>query len=200
MLEEAIDIIRLLWQGGTQSYDGQYLKLENARVYDLPKHPPPVVVGISGPSSAQLAAKKGDGIISTEPDAQLIESWKSYGGGAGPRYFEATICWGQTEDEALRLAHERFRFGQLGWKVMAELPNVGNFEAASRFVRPEDVREKIPCGPDVQQHVAAIQRAQDAGFDHIVILQAGPDQKGFFRFWEEKLRPALEVYAGNAAR
>jgi G6PDH family F420-dependent oxidoreductase len=39
MLAEAIDIIRLLWQGGTQSYFGRYLKLENARVHDLPRQP-----------------------------------------------------------------------------------------------------------------------------------------------------------------
>ena len=33
---EALEIIRLLWQGGYQSYEGRYLQLEDARVFDLP--------------------------------------------------------------------------------------------------------------------------------------------------------------------
>ncbi len=195
MLAEAIDITRLLWQGGTQSYLGRYLKLESARVYDLPAHAPLILVAISGPRSAKIAAEKADGIFSTESDRRLLDIWRSCGGGAGPKYVEVAVCWARTEDDALRIAHERFRFGALGWKVMAELPNVGNFEAASRFVRPQDIRDQIPCGPDVKRHAAAIQRAADAGFDHIVIIPAGPDQEGFFRFWEDSLRPAVAEYA-----
>jgi hypothetical protein len=58
---------------------------------------------------------------------------------------------------------------------MAELPNVGNFEAASRFVRVEDIQDRVPCGPDVERYAARIKQALDAGFDRIVIIAAGPD-------------------------
>lgn len=71
MLGEAIDIIRLLWQGGFQSYRGEYLELEDARVYDIPDPPPEIIVGISGPASARLAAEKADGVIAMEPKAEL---------------------------------------------------------------------------------------------------------------------------------
>src|SRR5688572_22151177 len=37
MLEEAIEIIRLLWQGGEQSYDGSFYTLDHARLYTLPE-------------------------------------------------------------------------------------------------------------------------------------------------------------------
>ena len=33
MLEEAVEIIRLLWQGGVQSHEGTHYLVENARVY-----------------------------------------------------------------------------------------------------------------------------------------------------------------------
>src|ERR1700753_2776903 len=34
---EALEIIRLLWQGGYRSYEGKHLRLEDARVFDLPE-------------------------------------------------------------------------------------------------------------------------------------------------------------------
>jgi len=199
MLEEAIDIIRLLWQGGTQSYFGRYVKLENARIYDLPKHAPQILVAISGRRSAKMAAEKADGIFATESENSLIEAWASQGGGKGPKYVEVAVSWAPTKEEALRVAHERFRFGALGWRVMADLPNVENFEAASRFVRPEDIQDLIPCGPDVEAHAARINRALEAGFDHVVIIPVGPNQAGFFKFWEEKLQPVLRSWADRSA-
>jgi hypothetical protein len=75
---------------------------------------------------------------------------------------------------------------------MAELPNPVNFEAASKTVTEEDVAESVPCGPDPEKHIAGIQKYIDAGFDHIAVLQAGPDQEGFLKFWQSELRPRLE--------
>jgi hypothetical protein len=49
-------------------------------------------------------------------------------------------------------AHEQFRWFGLGWKVNADLPNPESFEAATAFVRPEDVGEQLGCGPDVEEH------------------------------------------------
>src|SRR6187431_2651591 len=42
MLEEAIELMRLLWQGGEQSFDGDYFLVENARLYSLPDEPPAI--------------------------------------------------------------------------------------------------------------------------------------------------------------
>jgi G6PDH family F420-dependent oxidoreductase len=47
---EALEIIRLLWQGGYRSYDGRHLKLEDARVFDLPEELPVIAVAASGRS------------------------------------------------------------------------------------------------------------------------------------------------------
>jgi hypothetical protein len=45
----------------------------------------------------------------------------------------------------------------------------------------------MTCGPDAQKHIAAIQEMIDAGFDHVYIHQIGPDQEGFFRFYEKEV-------------
>ena len=59
------------------------------------------------------------------------------------------LAWASTEEAALASAYERFRFGPTGWKVQSELPNVLNFEAATAFVRPDDLRGGFVLGPDV---------------------------------------------------
>src|SRR5437764_1742725 len=55
MLEEAIDIIRLLWQGGEHSFDGTYFTVDHARVYTLPAEPPPLFLAAAGTKSAEMA-------------------------------------------------------------------------------------------------------------------------------------------------
>lgn len=195
MLAESIDIIRLLWQGGMQSYLGRHLTLEDAQVFDLPETPPTIAVAISGPASARVAGEKGDGIFATEPTPDLPQMYRDAGGADGPLFAEAPLCWAPNEDDAVRTAHERFRFGMPGWKMMAELPNIVNFEAATSTVRPGDVAERAACGPDPERHVQVVSQFLDAGFDHIVLHQVGPDQNGFFRFWEHELAPRLRSLA-----
>jgi len=65
MLEEAIDVIRLLWKGGTQSIHGRYYTVEDARLYTLPDEPPPLMIAASNPGAADLAGRVGDAMINT---------------------------------------------------------------------------------------------------------------------------------------
>ncbi|MGH2882739.1 MAG: TIGR03557 family F420-dependent LLM class oxidoreductase, partial [Solirubrobacteraceae bacterium] len=44
MLEEAVEVIRLLWGGGVHDHRGRHYRLEHCRVYDLPERQPPIVV------------------------------------------------------------------------------------------------------------------------------------------------------------
>jgi G6PDH family F420-dependent oxidoreductase len=190
MLGEAIEIIRLLWSGGYQSYDGEYLALEDARVFDLPDESPLIAVAAGGPQAAELAAEQGDAMFGTDPDASLIEAYRA-GGGDGPRYGEVGIAWGRDADAAARAAHETARWSLLGWKVMSELPNPANFEEASQFVRLDDVREQVPCGPELGAHVEAVRSYERAGYDRIAIMNLGPDPDGFIEFFANELRAAL---------
>jgi G6PDH family F420-dependent oxidoreductase len=190
MLDEAIQILRLLWEGGARSYRGRHLSVEQAQVWDLPERPPPIVIAAGGPRGAAFAARAGDGLFATAPDRSLVGSWRA-AGGEGPGYAEVALSWARDQAEAIRVAHERFRFGLLGWQVMTDLPSPRGFEAATRWVRPEDLASEIPCGPDPERHVAAIRKYRDAGFDHLVLVGIGPDQDGFLRFWESELAPRL---------
>lgn len=196
MLREALEMIRLLWSGGYQSYEGKHLTLDDARVFDLPPEPPPIVVASGGERSARIAAELGDGIFVTEPRPELNRSYEQ-AGGDGSRYAEVPLSWAKDEDSAVGSAHRLFRFGLAGWKVQSELPNPINFEAATASVTEDDVRGTFGCGPDVARHLEVAQEFVDAGFDHLALINAGPDVDGFFEFFATELREPLSALNRN---
>lgn len=191
MLGEAIDVCRMLWDGRVHTWQGKHFQLDHARLYDAPEEPIPLMVGVSGEKSITLAAEKGDGIMATEPKADLIKSYQSKAAKPGPLYTECLVAYAPTEQAALKLVHERFRFGMFGWCVLSELPNVDGFESASQYVTPEHMKELGGLGPDPECHLAAIRKYVDAGYDHIALLGVGDDQAGFIDFFETKLKPQL---------
>jgi G6PDH family F420-dependent oxidoreductase len=191
MLGEAIDICRMLWAGDICTYSGLHYELDHAKLFDRPDKPVPIIVGVSGEQSLGLAQTHGDGIMAVEPESTLVDGFRGKGGREGPCYGELSLAYAATEEAGRLLAHERFRFGALGWSVMSELPTPEAFEAATRFVRPDDLVESIPAGPDPEPHVKAIRKFIDAGFDHVALVGIGPDQAGFIEFFERELRPRL---------
>jgi G6PDH family F420-dependent oxidoreductase len=193
MLEEAVEIIRLLWQGGFQTYRGQHLELEDARLYTLPDEPVPIALAAGGADAAELAGRIADAIIVTEPEPGYLEAFRGTGGEGKPSYGQVALSWHEDEAEARRIARERWRFALPGWKVMAELPNPVNFDAATSGATEDQIAELVSCGPDPEVHLQAIRRFLDAGYERIAVVQAGPDQAGFLRFWERELAPRLET-------
>ncbi|NMO90090.1 TIGR03557 family F420-dependent LLM class oxidoreductase [Actinomycetospora sp. TBRC 11914] len=190
MFRESLEIIRLLWQGGYRNYEGKHLTLEDARVFDLPETLPKIVVAAGGPRAAALAGELGDGLFVTEPRADLVEAYGK-AGGDGPRYAEVPLAYAATAQEAAQSARDLFRFGLTGWKVQAELPNPVNFDAATSWVTPEHMREAFGCGPDTATHVESARPFADAGYDHLALINAGPDVDGFFEHARGELIGAL---------
>ena len=191
-LREALEIIKLLWQGGYQSYEGKHLQLEDARVFDLPDQLPVIAVAAGGKKAATMAAELGDGLFATEPRDDLVEAFRG-AGGTGPRYAEVPMAWAQTEEAGIEEVLKTTRWALTGWKVMSELPNPVNFDAASQTVRAEDVRGQFALGPDAQPYVEAVKKYTDAGYDHIVLQNAGPDPEGFIDFFQKDLGDKLRA-------
>jgi G6PDH family F420-dependent oxidoreductase len=195
-LREALEIIRLLWSGGYHSYQGKHLQLDDARVFDLPERLPVIAVAASGSESARLAAELGNGLFATEPKASIVEHFQQ-AGGDGPRYAEVPMAWADDADQAIKAAWESSRWALTGWKVMSELPNPVNFEAASALVDTDDIAGHFSVGPDPAVHVEAARPYVDAGFDHIVLQNAGPDPDGFLNFFERELADRLRGLDGS---
>ena len=191
MLQEAIEIMRLLWTGEWVSHRGRHFSVEDAKLFDLPDETIHIFVAAAGPEAARLAAEAGDGICATEPEASLVDAFTSAGGASADTWSQIPLSWNPDEDKAKERALDQFRFGVPGWKVMSELPNPVNFAAATETVRAEDVAENVPCGPDPSVHIQGIEGYVDAGFERVAVVDLGEDPEGFIRFWTEEVRPKL---------
>lgn len=199
MLEEAVTIIRRLWQGDIYSHRGTYFTVENARLYSLPEQPPPIVVAASGPKSARLAGRIGDGLISTAPLRELVETFAQAGHPGRPRYCEMTVCWAPDEAAARTTLHEQWPIAGLKGAIQQELPLPDHFAQACATVRAEDAAKDAVVGPDPTRYVDTIRSYAEAGFDHIILHQVGPEQDGFIDFYARELAPRLQQ-AGMVAR
>ncbi len=188
-LEEAIEVIRLLWKGGLKSHRGRYFTVENARIYSLPEELPPILVAVGGNKSVDLAARAGDGLIGTTPVAESIERFREKGGEGNPTYGQLHICWAADEADARRTALEWWPNAATTGNYFLELPLPSHFEQAAEQVTEEDIAEAVVCGPDPERHIAAIREYVDAGYDHVYVHQVGPDQDGFFDFYERSVLP-----------
>jgi G6PDH family F420-dependent oxidoreductase len=187
MLTEAVEVIRLLWEGGYQSHRGRHYTVEQARLYTLPEEPPPIVIAADNPGAATLAATAGDGLVGTAPDGELIAGFEAAGGAGKPRYGQVTVCWADDEASARRTALEWWPNAALGGGLSQELALPRHFEQAAALVSEDDVAETVVCGPDPEAHRAALREYADAGYDHVYVHQVGPDQEGFLDFYANEV-------------
>jgi G6PDH family F420-dependent oxidoreductase len=195
MLEEAVTIIRELFQGGYVNFKGDHYEVDSAKVWDLPQPPVPVAVAVSGKQSVETFAPLADHLIAVEPEAELVSMWDGAAGTSSSRKIgQLPISWGRDRDAAIERAHRLFRWFGGGWKVNAELPGPAGFDSASQFVRPEDVADSIPCGPDVDAIVKAVREFEDAGFTDLALVQIGDEtQHDFLEYAQQELLPALRA-------
>ncbi|NHC14451.1 LLM class F420-dependent oxidoreductase [Motilibacter deserti] len=198
MFEEALEIIRELFDGGYVTFHGEHYDVESAKLWDLPDEPVKIGVAVSGEQSCTLAGSYADLMIATEPKPELGEYFDAAGGRGKPRVGQLPVCFDRDKDAAVQRAHEQFRWFGLTWKVNAELPGPTAFEAASQFVKPDDVAESIPCGPDVAAFVEGVKPFVEAGFTDVALVQIGADSQDAFLDWSEsELLPALREAYGS---
>lgn len=190
MLVEAVDVIRELWKGDVVTRRGEHYMVENARIYTTPPADIPVIVSAFGPLAARTAAEIGDGFMSTSPATDVIEEYRS-SGGSGPLVATVKVCWGPDEEACKKTAHELWASSGVPGESSQELSMPAHFEQAAELVTPDQMAEKITCGPDPEKHVESIRAYRDAGFDEIHLGQVGSDQAGFFEFFQKELAPRL---------
>ena len=190
MLEEAVDVIRKLWEGGYRTHRGRHYTVEQARLYTLPDEPPPIVVAAAQEQAAELAGRIGDGYMNVAPDADTLKTYEQ-AGGSGPKHGKVTGCFAGSKDQAKRIAHERWPNNALGGSLSQDLALPRDFEAAVKAVRPDDVAESLVLGNDPDEWVAQIREFDRAGFTHVALHDLNPDQAPFIAFARDEVAPRL---------
>jgi G6PDH family F420-dependent oxidoreductase len=191
MLEEAVELLRLLWEGKETTFDGEFYVVENARIYNVPDEPIPVMVSAFGPKAAEVAGRIGDGFVTTSPDAENIKVFSDSGGKGKPVLAMAKMCWHEDEAQARKLVHEIWPNSGLTGELAQELPTPRMFEQAVEMVTEEMSTAGKPMGPDPERYVESVRKYLDAGVTEVYVQQIGPDQEGFLRFWWDEVAPRL---------
>jgi coenzyme F420-dependent glucose-6-phosphate dehydrogenase len=149
----------------------------------------------AGEQATELAGRIGDGFFGLVPDSDVISQFRSAGGEEKPTFGQVHVCWAEDERAATSTALKWWPNAVAGGNLNWELPLPSLFEAATEWADEEAVAESVVCGPDPERHVEAIREFVDAGYDHVYFHQVGPDQEGFFQFFERELAPRLRELA-----
>ena len=190
-LAEAIEVMRLLWQGGLQSHHGKHFTVENAQIFSLPEEPVPIMIAAAGPKSAEIAARLGDGLIGTEAKADMVKQFKASGKAERPCYCETQACFGPDEQKAIDMAHDTWPIAGLPGPLLQELPLPSHFEKTGKLVPREKIAEAVACGPDPEKHVRLVREYIEAGYDHICVHQIGPMQEQALDFYAREVLPRI---------
>lgn len=190
MLEEAVEVIRALWTGDVVRHDGRFYTVDTARIYTLPDEPPPIYISGFGPAATALAARIGDGYITTSPDTELLGQFREQSGGK-PAQIGLKACWAPTQAEGVEIAHRLWANSGLPGELAQVLPSPQHFEQASQLVTADMTRESVTCGPDVDTHVDALLAAVEAGFEEVYVANMGPHYTDMIAAYGEHVLPAL---------
>jgi len=190
MLEEAITIIRRLWEGESVTHRGRHYAVEDARLFDLPEELPPLVISAFGVAAVEMAARLGDGLWITGLEAEIIDKYRDQGG-EGPIWSQLSLCWDPDREAAVDRAHRIWPNTALTGQLPQDLRTVEHMEEAVQMVDREDIEKALPCGPDPGPIIESIEEAASIGVDHIYLHQIGDPMAGFIEFWRDEIRPKV---------
>ncbi len=165
-LLEAIDLIRKLWSGSRISFSGSYFQTDALKIYDTPATPPPIYVAASGPKSATLAGRYGDGWITQARDVTNSKLLAALSAGArasgrdpaslGKRA-ELFAVVGDSAEAARAAALWRFTAGAV------DQANPVEIQRAAEANPIDKVLAHWTVGTDATPHIDAVHAVLDAG-------------------------------------
>src|SRR5690242_16432200 len=95
LLEEAVGLMREVWQGDYTTHRGKHYTVENLRLFDGPDGPPEIAIAAMQPQAAELAGRIGDALVNVAPKEEIIQAFDDGGGKGKPKYGQVTVCWAE---------------------------------------------------------------------------------------------------------
>jgi probable non-F420 flavinoid oxidoreductase len=193
-LRECVDVMRALFAGEVVSHDG-LVTVDRARLWTLPERPPPLLATAVSVETAGWAGGWADGLITIQQPREhlerMLEAFREGGGVGKPVTVQVHLSWAPTDAEALAIAVDQWRANVLGPPLSWDLATVEEFDAAARYVRPEDLHGPVLISSDLGRHRAWIEELAALGFDAIYLHHVGREQRGFIEAFGEHVLPGL---------
>lgn len=195
-LGECVEVIRRLLAGERVTHRGLVTVVE-AKVWSLPKKPPPLMAAALSPETAGWAASWADGLITVnQPEETLrriVDAFEEKAGPDKPLMLQIHLSWSENEADALAEAHRQWRGNLLPGPVGQDLKLAEQFDMAAQFVGPEDMRTGVDISSDLSWHADNLARYEELGFDTLMCHNVGTNQEAFIDAFGEKVLPQLRV-------
>jgi probable non-F420 flavinoid oxidoreductase len=192
-LRECVDVIRALFAGEEVTHRG-HVVVDRARLWSRPAEPPPLLGAAVSEATARWAGSWADGLATVNAPVEqlrrIVDAFRS-SGGDGRLVLQVHLSWAQSDEEALRIAHDQWRTNVFDPPVCWDLELPEHFDKAAAHVRPEDVHGKVLVSSDLRQHVEWLQELAAVGFDEIALHHVGQDLDAFIDAFGEHVLPAV---------
>jgi coenzyme F420-dependent glucose-6-phosphate dehydrogenase len=198
-MEEALEMIRALWDGEKLSREGKHFSTNGAYLHTNPGRKPPIYVSAFGPQAAAVAGRQGDGLwtlADPENAPEVIDAYRSAAEDAGREpgeiLLQAGFSWAESDDAALEGARvwkgaQPDEFYTDDWHDPKAM-----YEEGERQLSDDDLRESFIIGPDPDHHAERIREVEKMGATIVVLMNnSGADPHGAIRFYSEKVLPAV---------
>ena len=200
-LHEAVELIKLLWTNDLITYEGQYYRTRNAKIYDKPDQPIPIYISAGGPVAARYAGRAGDGFICTSGKGdelyrdQLLPAVEKGAQEAGRdpasivRAIEVKVSFDTDRERAL--ADTRI------WAALAlpaddkvDIDDPREMERKAATVADQAHRRWLVSN-DPEEHLEQIRPYIEYGFTHLIFHAPGDDQSRFLQLYSKEILPRI---------
>ncbi len=193
-LKECHDVMVRLLNGEVVDYSG-HIKVQKTKLYTLPKVKPKFIGAAVTPETAAWLGGWADGIVTiNKPHDQLKEIVAAFrsGGGAGkPLALKVQLSYDTSFELALNGAFEQWKTNIFESSLLADLTSVSQFEAAAKYVRPEDMHEAVHISADIEEHLEILSNYRDMGFETLILHNVNKNQKTFIEDFGKHVLPRL---------
>jgi probable non-F420 flavinoid oxidoreductase len=193
-LLECVGVIRELLAGREVSHDG-LVRVDRARLWVDPPRPPDLIGAAVSEATAERCGGWADGLITVNQPVvaltRVLEAFRAGGGEGKPAYLQVHLSWAEDDGTARQIAHEQWSSNMFGSEVAWEVDTPSGFDAAAKFVRPEDVDGAVLISSDPGRHLAWLIELADIGFDGLFLHHVGQQQESFIETFGDKVIPEL---------
>lgn len=193
-LLECVAVIRALLRGEEVTHDG-LIRVDRARIWSLPQRTPDLLGAAVSTQTATVVGGWADGLITINQPIdtlrKVIECFRNGGGEGKPVHVQVHLCWDPDEERALAIAHDQWGSNVFSSELCWNLELPAQFDAAAKYVRPEDVRSSVVVSADLGEITARLQEIVALGVDGLALHHVGQEQDRFIDVFGAKVLPEL---------